>query len=154
MSYSLNAPSTTVSMSVTFLFTVDDLQSSHHGMERTIVGSASSGELSRRKTSARPSFLNMVPAGLNSQDYHISTLYATQLLIPCIICYLVSYWRQIHAFAMLILNAGVAKTQWYSQWIARKPQTLRASTAARARELDLIHKFLETVKASLAVYLI
>lgn len=43
---------------------------------------------------------------------------------------------------------GLVKTQWYHQWILRKPQTLRGDTTARERELNLIHKFLETVRLS------
>ncbi len=38
---------------------------------------------------------------------------------------------------------GVAKTQWYVDWIKRG--SFRASTTKRARELDIVHRFLDTV---------
>jgi hypothetical protein len=38
---------------------------------------------------------------------------------------------------------GVAKAQWYSQFILHK--SLRKSTDSKARELDIIHQFLSTV---------
>ena len=43
-------------------------------------------------------------------------------------------------------STGVVKNQWYPTWI--KSNVLRSSTATRARELDIIHKFLETVSSS------
>ncbi|KAJ7731484.1 hypothetical protein B0H14DRAFT_2409444, partial [Mycena olivaceomarginata] len=45
------------------------------------------------------------------------------------------------------LLLGVAKTQWYTQWI--KTNTLRANTERYARELDFIHNFLENFEAPL-----
>jgi len=43
----------------------------------------------------------------------------------------------------LKLALGVAKTQWYNQWIVHK--ALHQSTDIRPRELDMIHLFLGTV---------
>src|SRR5271170_4431643 len=97
MSCSLNAHSTTMSMSTAFLFTVDDLQSFDHGMERNTARNASNGEISQQKMNAHRSSLITVPVGLNSQDYHISTLYVTQLLTLCTISYLASYFIRIHS---------------------------------------------------------
>ncbi|KAJ7305470.1 hypothetical protein DFH08DRAFT_721207, partial [Mycena albidolilacea] len=45
------------------------------------------------------------------------------------------------------LLLGIAKTQWYGQWI--KTNTLRADTKLKERELHLIHNFLETFEAPL-----
>lgn len=42
---------------------------------------------------------------------------------------------------------GIVKTLWYSQWI--QTSALRKSTDKRARELDVIHRFLATVCTSL-----
>jgi hypothetical protein len=39
---------------------------------------------------------------------------------------------------------GVAKTQWYTQWI--KQGTLRPDTAKFTRELTFIHDFMKTVR--------
>lgn len=41
------------------------------------------------------------------------------------------------------MSLGVAKTQWYTQWIKRN--VLRQSTPRKDRELALIHDFLESV---------
>ncbi|EPQ57917.1 hypothetical protein GLOTRDRAFT_91486 [Gloeophyllum trabeum ATCC 11539] len=40
------------------------------------------------------------------------------------------------------LATGMAKNQWYAQWIQKK--TLRAPTAKEGRELGVVHEFLET----------
>ncbi|KAF8144902.1 hypothetical protein K438DRAFT_1631086, partial [Mycena galopus ATCC 62051] len=45
------------------------------------------------------------------------------------------------------LLLGIAKTQWYGQWI--KTNTLRADTTRKNRELHMIHNFLETFEAPL-----
>ncbi|KAJ7460352.1 hypothetical protein B0H11DRAFT_2242123 [Mycena galericulata] len=45
------------------------------------------------------------------------------------------------------LLLGVAKTQWYSQWI--KTNTLRADTDKFSRELSFIHKFMESYESPL-----
>ncbi|KAJ7305462.1 hypothetical protein DFH08DRAFT_825153 [Mycena albidolilacea] len=45
------------------------------------------------------------------------------------------------------LLLGVAKTQWYNQWI--QTNALRADTKRKNRELHLIHDFLETFEAPL-----
>ncbi|KAF8840022.1 hypothetical protein BDN67DRAFT_996960 [Paxillus ammoniavirescens] len=45
------------------------------------------------------------------------------------------------------LLLGIVKTQWYSQWILTP--ALRASTQTRARELDIMHKFLSTFESPL-----
>ncbi|KAJ6459895.1 hypothetical protein C8R45DRAFT_826624, partial [Mycena sanguinolenta] len=45
------------------------------------------------------------------------------------------------------LLLGVAKTQWYTQWI--KTGALRADTANYHRELNVIHEFLENFEAPL-----
>ncbi|KII89951.1 hypothetical protein PLICRDRAFT_571426 [Plicaturopsis crispa FD-325 SS-3] len=42
---------------------------------------------------------------------------------------------------------GLAKTQWYSVWI--QGSALRTSTDKKARELDVIHRFLETFESPL-----
>lgn len=41
---------------------------------------------------------------------------------------------------------GVLKNHWYNTWILRK--TLRANTAAKKRELDLIHEHLANVRTT------
>lgn len=46
-------------------------------------------------------------------------------------------------FQMLIRVLGVAKTQWYTQWI--KTNALWADTPKKERELHFIHDFLESV---------
>ncbi|KIJ57838.1 hypothetical protein HYDPIDRAFT_171515, partial [Hydnomerulius pinastri MD-312] len=51
--------------------------------------------------------------------------------------------RQCVIDPMHNLLLGIVKTQWYSQWILTP--ALRASTQARARELEMIHAFLHTV---------
>jgi hypothetical protein len=48
-----------------------------------------------------------------------------------------------------MLALGVAKTQWYNQWILHK--ALRQSTDKRPRELDIIHQFLGTVRVKLFI---
>jgi hypothetical protein len=48
------------------------------------------------------------------------------------------HYLLVHLLTRVYL--GLLKNQWYPQWIKRN--TLRASTDARPRELDLIHKFL------------
>ncbi|KAJ6536329.1 hypothetical protein B0H19DRAFT_1213761 [Mycena capillaripes] len=53
-------------------------------------------------------------------------------------------WTVIDPMHNLLLGMG-AKTQWFSQWI--KKGSLRASTGTKPRELNLIHKFLETFVA-------
>ncbi|KAJ7725789.1 hypothetical protein B0H16DRAFT_1665830 [Mycena metata] len=45
------------------------------------------------------------------------------------------------------LLLGLAKTQWYNQWI--QTNTLRADTPRKNRELHLIHDFLESFEAPL-----
>ncbi|KAJ7573251.1 hypothetical protein C8J56DRAFT_1008382 [Mycena floridula] len=42
---------------------------------------------------------------------------------------------------------GLAKTQWYTEWI--KTKSLRPSTKREARELSMIHQFLEEFEAPL-----
>ncbi|TFK52674.1 hypothetical protein OE88DRAFT_1712157 [Heliocybe sulcata] len=42
---------------------------------------------------------------------------------------------------------GIAKNQWYAQWI--KTKALRASTPKQGRELGMVHKFLETFESPL-----
>ncbi|KIJ13114.1 hypothetical protein PAXINDRAFT_181417 [Paxillus involutus ATCC 200175] len=51
--------------------------------------------------------------------------------------------RQTIIDPMHNLLLGIVKTQWYSQWI--QTPALRASTDKRARELDVIHRFLASL---------
>ncbi|KAG1751089.1 hypothetical protein EDB19DRAFT_1271823 [Suillus lakei] len=55
--------------------------------------------------------------------------------------------RQTIIDPMHNLLLGIVKTQWYNRWIQNS--ALRASTDARARELDMIHKFLASFEAPL-----
>ncbi|EIW74493.1 hypothetical protein CONPUDRAFT_67603 [Coniophora puteana RWD-64-598 SS2] len=48
--------------------------------------------------------------------------------------------RQTVIDPMHNLLLGIAKSQWFDRWI--QTSTLRAATSTRARELDIIHKFL------------
>ena len=43
------------------------------------------------------------------------------------------------------ITPGIVKNHWYGVFI--KSSILRASTDKSARELDVIHRFLETVRA-------
>ncbi|KIJ08421.1 hypothetical protein PAXINDRAFT_18445 [Paxillus involutus ATCC 200175] len=55
--------------------------------------------------------------------------------------------RQTIIDPMHNLLLGIVKTQWYSQWI--QTPALRASTDKRARELDVIHRFLASFETPL-----
>ncbi|KAG2365895.1 hypothetical protein BDR07DRAFT_1275829, partial [Suillus spraguei] len=55
--------------------------------------------------------------------------------------------RQTIIDPMHNLLLGIVKTQWYNRWIQNS--ALRASTDARAGELDMIHKFLASFEAPL-----
>jgi len=50
---------------------------------------------------------------------------------------------QLISTTFMTHSLGVAKSQWYNQWILHN--ALRKSTDARPRELDIVHKFLATV---------
>ncbi|KAJ6597441.1 hypothetical protein B0H10DRAFT_2087257 [Mycena sp. CBHHK59/15] len=54
-------------------------------------------------------------------------------------------WTVVDPMHNLLL--GIAKTQWYTQWI--KTGALRADTTTKFRELHLIHEFLETFESPL-----
>ncbi|KAJ7017492.1 hypothetical protein C8F04DRAFT_1215036 [Mycena alexandri] len=54
-------------------------------------------------------------------------------------------WTVVDPMHNLLL--GVAKTQWYGQWI--KTKTLRPNTEKFERELDFIHKFMQTYESPL-----
>ena len=62
------------------------------------------------------------------------------LLLGAPLSFFLSFFLSLKFF----WDTGVAKTQWYTAWI--KSNALRASTTARARELDIVHHFLETVR--------
>ncbi|KAJ7770774.1 hypothetical protein B0H16DRAFT_1660942 [Mycena metata] len=60
--------------------------------------------------------------------------------ISCLTYFDIVRWTVIDPMHNLLL--GLAKTQWYHQWI--QSGALRADTTVKFRELHLIHEFLET----------
>jgi hypothetical protein len=57
---------------------------------------------------------------------------------------LLGMWCRCIRLDELTQVLGVAKTQWYTEWI--KQGTLRANTTKTVRELNVIHEFLESVR--------
>jgi hypothetical protein len=93
--------------------------------------------MKKRQHSSR----QMALVGQNLLASSILTLYGIPSSIRCITGSLSYQFYGNPSHALL----GMAKLQWYSMFI--KWKALRASTATRPRELDILHKSIETVSS-------